>query len=440
MLLVLASIAFYAVFAYSLEREDFPKLIALFFALFFLGFKLMQFEKWNFKFLLVTGLLFRLVFLVATPNLSQDFYRFIWDGELINQGINPYLFTPNGLIENSNFHIPNSKILHEGMGALSARHYSNYPPINQLLFGLSAFLGKGSLLGNVIWMRILIILADLGVVYYGRKLLQHLNLGQHLIFWYFLNPLIIIELSGNLHFEGIMLFFFIWAMYLISTEHYLKAAPVYAASILVKLVPLLFLPLFLRYFGLKKSILFYGIVISSLLLCFLPFFNHAFFEHYSATIGLWFSNFEFNAGVYNLVKSISVTFFGAKPWVLIKGYGTFIKVAVILLILLMAFFKKHDTLKQLFLSMLLVLGSYYLLSSTMHPWYLSFLLGVSLFTTFRFVLLWTAMVILSYYAYSQPDFKENLWLLALEYLLVIGYMGYEIVKNHNNLSLIRKKS
>lgn len=439
-LLVLASILFYAAFAYDLQREDFPKLLSLFLALFFLFFKLMQFEKWNFKFLLVAGILFRLVFIFAEPNLSQDFYRFIWDGELFNQGINPYLFSPNDLIENSKLQIPNSEILHAGMGELHAKHFSNYPPINQLLFALSTFLGMGSVLGSIIWMRVFIVLADLGILYFGRKLLQNLNLSPHVAFWYFLNPLVIIELTGNLHFEGVMLFFFVWAMYLISTNRYLLASPIYAAAIMVKLVPLLFLPLFIRYLGLKKNTVFYLLTGSSCLIFLVPFYDPQLIENYATTIGLWFSNFEFNAGIYNVVKHFSVSCFDSKPWELIKTYGSFVKIVTVVLILLLAFLRKHKDLTSLFTSMLIVLTSYYLLSTTVHPWYLVFLSGLGLFTQYRFTILWTALVILSYYAYSQPDFKENLGLLSIEYLLVFGYLVYEIFKNHNIIALIRKKS
>ncbi|MEO0571408.1 MAG: mannosyltransferase [Bacteroidota bacterium] len=438
-LLVLGSILFYTVFAYDLKREDFTKLIALFLALFFLFFKLMQFEKWNFKFLLATGILFRLVFIAALPNLSQDFYRFIWDGELIHQGINPYVFTPDELIKSAKFEIPNSIALYDGMGSLSARHFSNYPPVNQFIFTLSAFLGFGSLLGSIIWMRIIIILADIGIVYFGRKLLQNLNQSPHLIFWYFLHPLVVIELTGNLHFEGVMLFLFVWAIYLISSDNPVKAAPIYAASIMVKLVPVLFLPLFLRHLRLKKSIFFYMLVGLSALLFLLPFYNAQFIGNYSQTIGLWFSNFEFNAGIYNLVKQVGVDHFEAKPWILIKEYGTFVKIITLALILALAFLRKHENPLQLIGSMLLVLTTYYFLSSTVHPWYLTFLLGLSLFTNYRFTILWSALVVLSYYAYSQPDYKENLWLLSLEYLLVFGYLGYEIVKNHTIMAWIREK-
>ena len=98
-LLTLASLLFYFSFAYNLVRTDYIKLLTLYIALFVVCYKLIQIVGYNFKFLLVTAILSRLIFIVATPNLSQDFYRFIWDGELIKNGINPYLYTPDQIME-----------------------------------------------------------------------------------------------------------------------------------------------------------------------------------------------------------------------------------------------------------------------------------------------------------------------------------------------------
>ena len=187
LILAVLSFVFYYTFAYHLQRTDFVKLLTLFVALFFFCFKLIQFEKLNFRFLLGLGIIFRLVFLFTEPNLSQDFYRFIWDGHLVANGDNPYLHTPDDLIKNMVSIIPNADVLYEGMGSLSARHYSNYPPLNQLLFALASFIGGKSMFGSLLVLRITIILADIGVFYFGRRLLKNLNKSPHLIFWYFIN-------------------------------------------------------------------------------------------------------------------------------------------------------------------------------------------------------------------------------------------------------------
>ncbi|MEM8763717.1 MAG: mannosyltransferase [Bacteroidota bacterium] len=440
LLLSLGSILLYAGFAYDLVRTDFIKLVSLYAALFFLSLKLIQTTQWNFRFLVVIGVLFRLVFFWATPNLSQDFYRFIWDGNLVISGINPYLYTPNQIMEWSQIPIANNGFLFDGMGELSAKHFSNYPPFNQALFTIASFFGGKSILGSIIAMRLQIILADLGILFFGTKLLDILGKPKQTIFWYFLNPLVIIELTGNLHFEGVMLFFMVWSIYLVLKGNWMTSAPIYALSISTKLLPILFLPLFLRFLGIRKSIGFYVLVITSCLLFLLPFYDSNFIDNYGETIGLWFSNFEFNAGIYNLVKSIGVHFFDAKPWLLVKHYGSTIALLVVLVTVGMAFLRNNEQPRTLITSILFALTLYFLLSSTVHPWYLVTLLFLGLAGGYRFPLVWTATVILSYAAYANPDYQENLWLLAVEYLMVFGFLFYEISRNKGNLFQFFKKN
>ena len=100
-LLVLICLLFYIVFAYDFERSDFIKLITLIGTLFFITNKIIQINKDCFWLLTGIGITFRLLFIAILPNLSQDFYRFIWDGRLISQGISPYLFTPENYIEDA---------------------------------------------------------------------------------------------------------------------------------------------------------------------------------------------------------------------------------------------------------------------------------------------------------------------------------------------------
>ncbi len=437
MLLVFLSSVFYFVFAYHLERTDFLKLITLFAALFFLCYKLIQFEKWNFKFLLVVGILFRLIFLLTEPNLSQDYYRFIWDGELVRNFINPYLYVPNSLIEKQDIVIANAQELHRGMSELSSKHFSNYPPLNQLIFGLATLLGGKSILGSLVVMRTIIILSDIGIFYFGRKLLKNLNLSPHLIFWYFLNPLIIVELCGNLHFEGVMLFFFVTSLYLLSINKWQLAAVIYALSISIKLMPLIFLPLFLKHLGVKKSIVFYILVIIVTVLLLIPFWSPEFISNYSQTVGLWFSNFEFNAGFYNIIKDIAIRF-EVKPWELIKTYGKIIPYTVVLIVILLTFNRKNQSLSVMISSMLWILTSYYLLATTVHPWYIVFLVLLSIFTEYRFSLVWSFVIILSYYAYSQTGFKEHLGILSIEYIIVYGFLFFEFFRLNAQKLLFRK--
>ncbi|MFO8147076.1 MAG: mannosyltransferase [Bacteroidota bacterium] len=424
---------FYASFAYELVRTDFAKLISLYSALFFLSWKLIQLEQKNFWFLAGAALLLRLVFFGAIPNLSQDFYRFIWDGRMLVSGWNSYLYLPEILLAEGNTPISQGNLLYEGMGELSAGNYTNYPPLNQLIFALAGLLAGKSILGSVIVMRIVIIAADLGVLYFGKKLLEKFDLPGHRIFWYILNPLVIIELTGNLHFEGVMAFFLVWSLYLLHSRKWILSAIAFAASVLLKLIPLLFLPLLLKYFisdrndkgklGLARLMGYYFIVGIVVISGFIPFLSSEFISSFSSSLGLWFRKFEFNASIYYLVRWVG---FQVKGYNIIETAGKALPLVTVLVLAGLAFFRENSSLRQLISTMLLGITAYFFLATTVHPWYLMIPLLLSVFTRFRYMLVWSFLIVLSYYTYSTPEFSENLWLIAFEYLLVFGLFGYEL--------------
>ena len=87
--------------------------------------------------------------------------------------------------------------------------------------------------------------------------------------------------------------------------------------------------------------------------------------------------------------------------------------------------------QSLMVSMLFAIVIYLFLATTIHPWYLATPLLLSIFTKYKFVLVWSLVVILSYYAYSVEGFEKNLWHVAVEYLIVFGVMFYEIFQHKN---------
>ena len=441
LLLILVIGLFYWVFAFVLIRSDFIKLISLYGALFFLSYKLIQLNKGRFWLLAGIGILFRFIFIGVLPNLSQDFYRFIWDGRLVFQGINPYLFTPESYLNNLSTALELTKgatvnqaqELYTGMGSLNGSHFSNYPPINQLGFAIAALFTGKSILGSAIVFRTLIILADIGILYFGRKLLISLGKEPHQFFWYFLNPFIIIELTGNLHFESVMLFFLVWALYLLQHKKWIGAAILIGISVSVKLIPLLFLPLFYQSFinkenvkkGFLKLIAFYLITLITVSITFLPFYSSQFVSNFSETIGLWFQNFEFNASIYYIIRWVGFKVVG---WNIIATAGKVLPMIVVLFILLLTFFRKNKTTPQLITALLFGISIYFLLSTTVHPWYIATPLLLSIFTKYRFPIVWSLVVMLSYSAYGVDGFSENLGLVALEYFIVIGFFIWECIR------------
>tara|TARA_R110002049_G_scaffold13390_1_gene58160 strand:- start:732 stop:2276 length:1545 start_codon:yes stop_codon:yes gene_type:complete len=490
LLMVLASVLFYIAFAYDLLRTDYVKLIMLYGALFFLFYKLIHLFKNSITFLTYIAFGFRAVFILAIPNLSQDFYRFIWDGRMILEGFNPYLYTVQSFISKSEFPVAYAQELYAGMGSLNASHFTNYPPINQLCFVIANLFPGKSMLSSVVGLRLIIIAADFGTLYFGKKLLEKLKIPVYNIFWYILNPFIIIELTGNLHFEGVMIFFLIWSLYLLYIGKWQWAAMVFALSISVKLVPLIFLPLFYQWFvfgksfrnintllksprgdnydvsangvkgsvsnneiafpkkywdklsltprndnfkkwvpafaGMTKLIGFYSIVIITTVLLFLPFYSSEFINNYTETVALWFQNFEFNASLYYVAREIGYWFRGYNEIAII---GKITPILVLIFVLILTFFRKNKNLSQLITAMLLVLSFYYFTATTVHPWYIATLLILSVFTKYKFPLVWSFVIILSYLAYiniNKADKSENLWIIAVEYAIVYGVFIWEI--------------
>ena len=416
------SVILYIIWAYNLARFEHSKLLLIYTVLFGSYYFIVKNQKIKDSWLSYLAVLFRLLFLVAIPNLSQDFYRFVWDGRLILEGLNPYLHTPNELMESSIGLFPQMNTLYEGMGALSAKHYSNYPPVHQMPFIIAAFISKHSILGSIVVLRLILISADLGILVFGKKLLKKLNKPTRTMYWFILNPLVIIELTGNLHFEGLMLCLFIMSLYFIHSKKWHIAAVVMALSIAVKLVPVLSLPLFLNKLGWKKSVLFYSVTAAVFIILFIPFFSFGLLENFSATIGLWFSNFEFNASVYYFLKGTLENINGVS---VINSMGIIVACVVTLQTSYLLLKKKKET-SQIILMILWILSGYYFISTTVHPWYIISLLLLSVFTNYKFVLVWSYTLILSYIAYNEFSVEECNSILIIEYTPVILMLGWEL--------------
>jgi alpha-1,6-mannosyltransferase len=108
------------------EKEDFSTLFFLFSMLsaayLLINLNLQFYSK---RQLLIFTILIYGVCLFSYAPLSSDFYRFIWDGEMLTKGINPYDFLPNEVMQLPSFQNDSYfQALHQGMGPLSARHYS----------------------------------------------------------------------------------------------------------------------------------------------------------------------------------------------------------------------------------------------------------------------------------------------------------------------------
>lgn len=370
------------------------------------------------RFMIGLAVVLKLSLIFTFPRLSDDIYRFIWDGNLLQAGINPYSSLPTDILSQNI--AGNDRALFEQLN--SPNYYTIYPPITQLVFYFSSFFSDSYYAGNVI-MKGFNTLAEIGAIYYIAKLLGILNIDKRRVLIYALNPLVLVELGANLHMESIMILFFFMGIYYLYKQELLKMSLAVATGIGSKLMPMMFLPLIWKYTGNSKRVFFS--IASACILLFLPLFFGLEWLKFGQSLDLYFGKFEFNGGIYILLREIGELLSGYN---LIRFIGPGMALLTVFYIIKLFLRQQKNKLSQLLHFCFYSICCYYFLSTTVHPWYLSLPLALSCFTGYRFVVLWSGLIILSYINYSYEPYQENLWVGFIEYSLVFGYLIHEIKK------------
>lgn len=392
--------------------------------------------KLAFKQVLVIGIVFRLVLLFSIPNLSDDYYRFIWDGELVSSGNNPYKFKPVDQM----FASPKDEINLKDRVYYklnSKEYYSVYPPVDQGVFGLVAYASGNNSFQFIVLLRLLLIGFDIGVILILAKLLKWFNKKRELVVLYALNPLVVTELTGNLHFEGVALFFMLTSILFIIQKRHIQAGLLYALAICAKLVPLLLLPFFIFRIQWKPLVVFYSVIAGLTIVLFLPFSDVNLLETMGSSIGLYFNSFEFNGSIYYLFREIGFQIYGYNQ---IENIGT-IGQGIVLISSIMILIKSRETkdFKSLFTYFVWILLIYYSVASIVHPWYIIYLLTFSILTNLKFPLIWSFVIVLSYYAYKDiGKVEENYWLIGVEYIILLFAIIWDLKNSLRGVTFYSK--
>ena len=196
------------------------------------------------------AVMFRLSVLWVTPGfLSDDIYRYAWDGLVQQAGINPYHYPPEApelgfLRDDTIFPMINRKWAP-----------TIYPPGAQLFFRLLAWLWPGQLVA----MKTMILLADVGSIALLLLLLKRLDLPPSHILLYAWHPLVIVELGISGHLDGLMLPFVLLAfLCMMHNRSWLVGASL-AIATLIKLYPAILLPALYRKGGWPMPLAFFGL-------------------------------------------------------------------------------------------------------------------------------------------------------------------------------------
>jgi hypothetical protein len=410
-------------FLAQVPRGNFGLTVLLFSLAFggMLGSYLLAGEQVNFKRLLLLGIVLRGCLFFFEPNWSEDGVRFLWDGELLRHGHNPYGLTPTQVLEQQGQGSGLSDQLFQDLN--SPNYYSVYPPLNQAFFWFGALIAQGSVDQGYLAMRCMLLLGEIVVFYLLWGLLVRFQLPGKQILLYWFNPLVILEVVGNLHFEGFVLMFLLASLGSLSRQKLGWSGAFWGLAVGMKLLPFLLAPAFFWWKGVRTSLQFWGMAAVVLVLAFFPLVYWNSWENFLQSLQLYQGKFEFNASLYYVFRAIGYALAGYNTiGVLTKiGMGITLCGAVWLSWKrsTVTFFEIPSVWVQLYLL-------YFLLQPVVHPWYLLPGLGLSILSRQWTFLLWSFGAIFSYQAYSQNPVQEQALFLGLEYgLVLVGfYLDY----------------
>lgn len=371
------------------------------------------------------ALVFRLLWLPATPALSDDFYRFRWDGLLVSDGHNPFAETPQQLLQHppaDSAALPMTELRRLRPRLNSPRYFSVYPPVCQGLYGVAAGLFPDSQTGFLFVVRLALLLADAGAAALLLWLLPLAGWPARRALAYLLHPLAIVEVAGNVHMEGVAVFFLLLTGALLVRRRTRLAAGALALAVATKLLPLLALPLLARQLGRRRFRWFLGVLAGSLGLLFLPFVSWSLLLHIGLSLDLYFQSFEFNASVFYLLRALGQWLTGHD---LVGGLGPLLGAGAIYLAFRLARGVGRPRLAAVPHWLLLTLSGYFALATIVHPWYLVPLVALSCFSPLRYARVWAGLAVLSYSAYRTTTYTESGWLIGLEYGGTLAWAAWE---------------
>jgi hypothetical protein len=329
--------------------------------------------SWSPAVIIAIAIVLRLIFLFRPSELSDDIYRYLWDGLQVLSGRNPYSTAP------SNFQ-PQSEILSHLLKRLNHPDFVTiYPPAAQIVFAVGALIGKG-----VFGIKLLLIVIDIITCFMLIKLLSLLKLPAWRAVLYAWHPLPVIEIAASGHIDGaVLLFFFIAMLFLVkqsevynpniyvNTFSQLFSKPglllfiagfAFSFAFLTKIFPIVFLPALLISMRSRIIISFMsGFLIGSIILI-LPFLPDL--KNMLITLNIYLQNWEFSGVLFRTLRQITSS----------GNIARLILASVFILTTMflcgMLWLKRE---RSPFNTLYHITLAFLLLTPTLHPWYALYL-------------------------------------------------------------------
>lgn len=200
---------------------------------------------------LLLGLAWRVVLLDGVPLVSDDVYRYVWDGRVQQRGLNPYETIPAD---------PALASLHTDLtrqiDSTNAALPTIYPPLAQRFF-----LGVTTVHESVEAVAIALIIADVLIVVFLWRWLIATQRNRWWVLAYAWHPLVALEGAGGAHIDVVGTLLLVVAGYALSRRRSLLAVVAFAGAFAVKFLPVVLVPLLWRRVRLTHALVGLGLVV-----------------------------------------------------------------------------------------------------------------------------------------------------------------------------------
>ena len=181
---------------------------------------------------LVFAALFRLSILFAPPYLSDDIYRYVWDGRVQAAGINPYRYIP---ADEALAGLRDEKIYPN----INRRDFAHtiYPPVAEAVFLVMTRFSE-----SVTWMKAAMVGFEAVAVWALVQLLSSFGFARQRVLIYAWHPLAVWEFAGSGHLDAMAVAFIALALLAHRKRGPIATGIFLACATCVKLFPAVLFP------------------------------------------------------------------------------------------------------------------------------------------------------------------------------------------------------
>jgi alpha-1,6-mannosyltransferase len=185
--------------------------------------------------LVITGT----ILLLAAPILSEDIWRYVWDGFSLASGTNPYCVAPSSPSMDQFSQRYQLQTVRASIG--HAQLPTIYPPLAQAIFSVSSLFTP-----STIPIRVLGGLAIMCSAILLFRLLKWRGINPSLVVLFVFNPLVLVEVYVSGHVDIFAVMFVLGAFYLAQIGRHSLSACLLACAVLTKVIPILIIPVVLK--------------------------------------------------------------------------------------------------------------------------------------------------------------------------------------------------